>query len=424
MNILWICNIMPSLIAKNLHLPEHHLNGWINVLADVIGKNPQYSLTIMFPIGKSEQRLHGQTGNISYCSFYYNAVHPEQYESGQEVFFEKALTIIKPNLIHIWGSEYPHTLSMLNVCEKKGLLEQTIISIQGLISVYTKHYYANLPQKIIRRKSFRDFIRHDGIREQKKKFSIRGTYEINALKKAKHVIGRTEWDFACVKFINPSISYHQANEILRSCFYEEKWELKNCQRYSIFVSQWEYPIKGFHTLLTAFKNITAEFPLAKLIATGRNLLKPTKKDRLKQTYYDRYLLHLIKTWGLEKNIIFLGHRLNETEMRAQYLHAHVFALPSAIENSPNSMGEAMLLGTPVVAANVGGVSSMLTHNREGFLYPFDEPYMLEYYIKKIFQHDELAEKISLAERMRASKTHNIQENTANYLNIYHTITKK
>ncbi len=67
---------------------------------------------------------------------------------------------------------------------------------------------------------------------------------------------------------------------------------------------------------------------------------------------------------------------------------------------------------------------MLTHNREGFLYPFDEPYMLEYYIKKIFQHDELAEKISLAERMRASKTHNIQENTANYLNIYHTITKK
>lgn len=221
MNILWICNLVPSLIAKKLHLPEHHLNGWINVLADVIEKDSQHTLTILFPIDKKEQPLHGRAGNIFYYSFYYNAVHPEQYESHQEIIFKKTLTTAKPNIIHIWGSEYPHTLAMLNVCEKEGMLGQTIISIQGLISVYAKHYYANLPEKIICRKSFRDFIRHDGILEQKRKFSIRGTHEINALQKAEHVIGRTDWDFACVKSINPSISYHHANEILRPCFYEK-----------------------------------------------------------------------------------------------------------------------------------------------------------------------------------------------------------
>ena len=39
---------------------------------------------------------------------------------------------------------------------------------------------------------------------------------------------------------------------------------------------------------------------------------------------------------------------------------------------------------------VGGISSMLTHKTSGFLYPLTESYMMEYYVRKIFEDDVLA----------------------------------
>ena len=42
----------------------------------------------------------------------------------------------------------------------------------------------------------------------------------------------------------------------------------------------------------------------------------------------------------------------------------MFLLPSSCENSPNSLGEAMLLGMPCVASNAGGIPDMLAAGRE------------------------------------------------------------
>lgn len=421
MKVLWLCNIMPAQIAEELHRPVQNICGWMNVLAEELIENPGYELVMLFPIDKKKQRIQGQNERISYYSFPQNIVKPEQYIPEQEPFFEHILETVSPDVIHIWGSEYPHTLAMTRACEKKELLSHMVISIQGLISVYAKHYDSDLPYSVIHGKTFRDLIRRDGIREAKKKFEIRGGYEIEALQKANHVIGRTEWDLACVKMINPHIHYHHCDEMLRPAFYTGGWELKNCRKHSIFTSQWEYPIKGLHLLLKAFRQIVKDFPDAALITTGKDPFQAAGKEKLKQTYYYRYLMRLIDHWGLRKNVIFLGKKLNESEMKEQYLRAHVFVLPSAIENSPNSMGEAMLLGTPVIAANTGGVSSMLTHNREGFLYPFDEPYMLAYYIKYLFEHDELTDRLSAAGKIRASQTHHVQNNTERYLLIYKQI---
>lgn len=423
MKILWLCNLIPAPIAREIHGPVQNIGGWLNVLMDTLGKNTDYKLTVLFPISKRESALQGKAGSISYYSFFQNTKKPECYDLKQELFFETLLEKTKPDIVHIWGSEYPHTLAMVNACEKKGILPHAVISIQGLVSICARHYYANLPEKIIRGKTLRDLVRWNGIRETKKLFDIRGSHEKKALQKIHHVIGRTEWDLACTQMINPNISYHQGNEILRTGFYEGNWRLESCEKHSIFISQWGYPLKGFHIFLEAFKIILKEYPDAKLITTGKDLFHASKKERLKQTYYDRYIIRLITKWNLEKNIIFLGRQLNEAEMKAQYLSAHVFVLPSAIENSPNSLGEAMLLGTPAIASNVGGISSMLTHGKEGFSYPFDEPYMLAHYIKRIFQDDVLAEKLSNAERQKAAKTHNIQNNINAYYQIYESISK-
>ncbi len=113
--------------------------------------------------------------------------------------------------------------------------------------------------------------------------------------------------------------------------------------------------------------------------------------------------------------------LTEEEMCRQYLKAHVFVCPSAIENSPNSVGEAMLLGMPVVASYVGGTGDLLSDKIDGFLYPFDEPYMLAGYVDRIFSDDSEAAALGQTARLHAQKTHHVRDNYKMLMNIYRDI---
>ena len=126
---------------------------------------------------------------------------------------------------------------------------------------------------------------------------------------------------------------------------------------------------------------------------------------------------------MEDRIFFLG-KLTPEGMKEEYLRANVFTLPSTVDNSPNSLGEAMLLGTPCVAADVGGVSSMLSHGREGFLYPSADPCMLAEDICRVFAMEAEAEEMGAAARIRAQATHDPAKNLEDLLDIYRLLSGK
>lgn len=62
-------------------------------------------------------------------------------------------------------------------------------------------------------------------------------------------------------------------------------------------------------------------------------------------------------------------------MVKRYLLSNVFICPSTIENSPNSLCEAQLLGVPHIASYVGGTADLMKGNEE-CLYRFEETEML------------------------------------------------
>ena len=103
--------------------------------------------------------------------------------------------------------------------------------------------------------TFRDVVRRDNIVKQREKFVLRGILEEKALQKARHIIGRTDWDLACVRRINPEAKYHFCNETLRQPFYQGTWRYESCRKHRIFASSCAYPVKGFHYLLEAFGQI-------------------------------------------------------------------------------------------------------------------------------------------------------------------------
>ena len=248
----------------------------------------------------------------------------------------------------------------------------------------------------------------------------RGCYEKETLSTIKHVIGRTFWDRACAESLNSEIAYHFNNETLRETFYTSEWNYEECKRHSIFVTQSHYPIKGFHYLLEAVAILKEKYDDISVYVSGHN---NALKTGILATAYGKYLQSLIKKYDLSSHIHYVG-LLNAEEMKKQYLETEVFVSPSVIENSPNSVGEAMLLGMPVVSSNVGGVSDMLTHNQEGYLYQADAPYLLAYYISSFFDNQEKEKEYGENARKHALKTHDKKENMKTLLEIYESISRK
>lgn len=410
--ILWVCNKKPSKVSNILQDPVDNLGGWLDSACDDLVSNRNIQLYVMFP---DSSEYEGCRGNFSFGSY----IELNCSERFYDVFGK-----VRPDVIHIWGTEFPHSNEALEAGKRRCFAERVIISIQGLVSLYGKHHFIEgLPYSVVRRYTFRDFIKRNNIATAKKEFIKRGEIEIKTLEQTKYVIGRTDWDRAAVQMFNPDAQYYSCNESLRDSFYEHVWDINKINRNSIFISQSSYPIKGFHYLLEAMPVILKRHKDTHIYTTGVDLLHLTFKQKTLMTSYQKYILELIEKFGLEDHISFLG-KLSEGEMCEQYLKANVFVCPSTIENSPNSVGEAMLVGCPVVTADVGGVKNMLTHGVEGYVYQSSAPYMLAYYVNKIFEDDTLALNISSNSRKHALMTHDREVNLRTILNIYNNIIRK
>ena len=316
---------------------------------------------------------------------------------------------IAPDIVHIIGTEREHNLKLLEIATSR----RTIISITGLVNFCSIHYYGGIEEKKFKIRSIGDLIRHSGPIAEKKLFQKYGKSEVELIKKANYVTGRTTWDYACVKQINSKIDYTYCGEILNKVFYNNTWEISKIEKYRIFVRQASYPLKGFHKLIEALPIILRFFPKTEIYVAGPNILdKTTLKSRLKQTTYAKYLIRQLKKFNIPLNKLHFTGPLNAEGMLYQYLKANVFVLPSIIENSPNSLGEAMLLGMPCVSSCVGGVQDMVRDKCDAFIYPYDEPYMMAYYICQILSNDKLAESMGKNARENAMKRFDIN-NTIN-----------
>ena len=224
-------------------------------------------------------------------------------------------------MIHIWGTEYGHTLAMLRVCRRLGLLDRTVVSIQGLCSVYARHYAEGIPASVYWSTTLRDLLRLDNIPAQQRKYVQRGRMELEALGLARHVIGRTPWDKACTQALAEKAQYHFCNESLREPFYEGQWRLGACRRRTgVFASSLETPIKGFHYLLEALTQVLRRYPDATLAVPGKSFFPPDPKAALKQQTYHRYLCRYARAHGLEGKIEFLGF-LSPEDMKREFLQS-------------------------------------------------------------------------------------------------------
>lgn len=386
MKILWLCNIVLPDFSQEFGIKKNPFGGWMTGMLHELEKREDIDVCLCFPIFDSNRLKDGQCNGHEYYTFLCD-MDAETYNVEMIKVFERILRKSRPDIVHIWGTEYPHTAAMLQACISRDMLDRSVINIQGLVSVCYTHYLSGVPGNYWKLK----LNRGRSLEEDRGLFEQHGKCEIESIRTVKHVIGRTDWDRACTEAINPDIHYHFCNEILRDMFYTEAgtWRYEKCRKYSIFVSQASYPVKGFHYLLQALPIVIQKFPDTQVCVAGADILA-----RIDENPYALYLDRLMEEFGLRDHINFLGN-INESEMIRQYRNANVFVSASTIENSSNSLSEAKIIGVPSVASFVGGVCNLIDSGWDGFLYPYDEPMMMAHYICRIFENkDNLCEQFS------------------------------
>ena len=293
-----------------------------------------------------------------------------------------------------------------------------VTTIHGVAYQINKFFFLGLPPFYsLFHRSIHDNLTFTGSIEAKILMSKRRKLEKRVLESSKYVRGRTNWDMESVFAINNNLRYFKVELIMRDYFYDRKWNINDCEKNRIFISQVNIPYKGFFMLLDALAILKKRIKNFNVYIPGYPI-----KSGFKAKGYEKYIWKKIKKYGLKEKIHFLG-QINAEEVTNQLMRARIFVLPSMIENSPNSLVEAQLVGTPCVSSLVGGVGDYIKNNVSGLLYNCMDSCMCANSIYNLMTNDDLSIKISNQAREDAFKRHNRYILTKELISCYETIIK-
>jgi glycosyltransferase involved in cell wall biosynthesis len=366
MKVLWFTNT-PSNAFNSINKKQLG-GGWILSLENAFNHYSDHELGISFlsPI-KMPPFINGKTNyfpiynntNGKFLRWYFRCRNRYFIDSDLQSMLN-IIEIFKPDIIHIHGTEFHFGL----------IAEQTnipiIISIQGILTVYLEKYFCGIPRSaFLKSLSIYDIYSCTNPVFQYRNIKKRAINEQYILKKAFYVAGRTSWDYDVTRVLASRSRYFVVNEILRPEFYNKKWSKKREDKLIITTTTSNSAYKGFEIILMTAKllrslNINFEWRVSGLSISMKNILSFEKEFSIKCHDVNVILIGLIEANDLCDNL----------------LKSDIYIQVSHIENSPNSLCEAMLLGLPVIASAVGGTTSIVRDKYNGLLYQDGDFYSL------------------------------------------------
>lgn len=295
---------------------------------------------------------------------------------------------IKPDIIHIWGTE-----NYWGLLYSRGFINgNVLLEIQGFKFACAKYFYSGLSfWDIVKCFRLKEFLRPSGsLVGLKLGFEKWGKFEKEMLLKCQNVSTQSHWVRTYVRNINKNAKLFETQIALRSEFLEApKWDLNSCNSYQVFASTSSTSIsyKGIHILLDAITVLKPRFPKIKLCIAG-SFAKGIKMDG-----YSRFLHEKIKKNGIIDNINWLG----SLDAQAIILHlqkANVVVVPSFVESYCLALDEALTLGVPTVVSFSGAMPELAEHRKTALFYPSGDVEMCANAIEQFFIDKNLAVKIS------------------------------
>ena len=288
-------------------------------------------------------------------------------------YIQNIISIEKPDLIHIWGTEKGWGL-MINDKMKQTI--PCLLEIQGLVFFVAEEcFYGGINDKEIRK--MRGLIEYiypnNRIERIKKRFQQWGETEKKIIQSYDYVNTQSEWVRDLIYWVAPKVRMLNTDIILRDSFINAPlWSIKHQKgSFPILLTTTSASLyKGLHITLRSFVLVKKYFPLAQLHIAGIGLHKSSWKD----TGYIQYLRKICVELGIEDNVMFLG-RLDEKKLLSEMYNADVFVISTFVESYCLALAEALCLGMPCVAPFTSAISELIVMGKNGDLYPMGDYYV-------------------------------------------------
>lgn len=414
MRVLWFTNT--SSCYQEKIGSSYNGGGWISSLEKEVKKNNNIKLGICFYSRNEKQtRKDEQNGTIYYIqprppkTLYYNWItilgkDKESSELHEKIAIPPLLEIVKdfnPDIIHVFGSENIYGLLA------KYVDIPLILHIQGILS---PSFNAFLPPFI----SWRDYIGQSNsffvkFRLLSEKISWRrnGLTERRMFKYVKYFMGRTEWDRRLLSLFNSQARYYHCDEMLRDAFYQLNIK-RTIPEKPVFVTTISSQLyKGFDVVLKT----------AKLL---KEVLRVDFEWKIYGDISPLFIEKKLKINHKDVNITLMGVASAE-KIKDALLTSTAYVHTSYIDNSPNSLCEASLLGVTSISTNVGGISSLIEDGKTGFLVPANDPYQMAYLMKYIIDHKERNLEIGSVAYKVAMERHDRKKILERVVEIYNDV---
>lgn len=277
----------------------------------------------------------------------------------------RVVKLLQPDLVHGHGTEDAYALAAV----MSGFT--AVISIQGIMAEYLKTNPSS-------------------------RYCFTSKTERRAVELSDYFMCRTHFDKSFVRQCNQSAKIFHMPEPMNPCFFcltRKESEPKRILYVGGFNER-----KGLDDLLKAVVLLKPKFPSCRIDVIGGG-----EEARRK------LLVSKAKELGVFDMMKFHGF-LESEKIAELHQQATLFVITSRNENSPNTLAEALCAGTPSVAYDVGGISSMFVDGESGFLVP---PSDFETLAKKMMQlmgDAELRQRFS--EKASRDGNQNLPENVA------------
>jgi len=331
----------------------------------------------------------------------------QPYYTAQKGDLDKCVELVrerKPDLVHIHGSERFFGL----MAARKLIDVPSVISLQGFLGPCLAAFGGALsPRQLWRSQRLIELASGRGLFWRYRELAVAARQEREILSGVQAFMGRTEWDHAVLRSHNPTADYYHVGELLRRQFRETCWDLARAERHTVIFTYAGEPRRGVEVILEALRTVRREIPDVRLRLGG---------EIGNRRGYDRFLRQLIASCPSDA-IELMGYLDGDT-MAKRLCDSHVFVHPAFVENSPNSLCEAMQAGLPCIASYAGGIPSLVESGRTGLLFPPGDAAMLARAILRIFRDDDLAQRLGRAARAAASERHAPQRVVSDLLDAY------
>ncbi len=418
MKVLWFTNT-PSLYETDNH--SYHGGGWIGSLEGLLEKQDT-TLAIAFFHSKDQQKIvknkttyypiKRSTGKQKPVQTIVNNWLGRLTDDVPKYQFLKIIEDFKPDVIHVFGSEsgFAAIQNFTSI--------PVLIHIQGIINPCLYAYYPIGISKcdfLLNTDYLYDNLIASSPPFNYRRFKKQAQREERLLKQTKNVNGRTHWDKIITNIYNPKVNYFHIEEVLRPIFYdtENKVEKKTNIQINILSTLSSTVYKGIDVILKTaqlLKNIPN-------IKYTWNIAGLESNDKLLGFFETK-----INVNHKDLNIKCCG-RKNSLELVKLMKNADVFVHPSYIDNSPNSICEAQIMGLPIIACNVGGVSTLVKNEETGFLVPSNGIFEITNILNLLYKDIELRNTIGLQAREEAMVRHNRKTIITDLIGTYSLLVK-